>query len=169
MVAVVAAGLSWGAGLLRWLGVSPGAAAVYGRLKLWLVPYALIGAGAIAFVIFGRHLPPRLRSRWLGSFIAADLVVFTLLGVVAVRPGLVGGGTQAASHSTAAASHGTAAAARSGGRATARTSAVRPVAALGYPGRFAIYDPDEIGPGELPVLGSPDLNVIRGEPSVQGY
>ncbi len=169
MVAVVAAGLSWGAGLLRWLGVSPGAAAVDGRLKLWLVPYALIGAGAIAFVIFGRHLPPRLRSRWLGSFIAADLLVFTLLGVVAVRPGLVGGGTQAASHSTAAASHGTAAAARSGGRATARTSAVRPVAALGYPGRFAIYNPDGLGTGELPVLGSPDLNVISGEPSVQGY
>jgi len=175
IVAVVVLGLSWGAGLLRWLGVSQGAAAVDGRLKLWLVPYALLGAGAIAFVIFGRRLQPRLRSRWLGSFIAADLVVFTLLSVVAVRPGLVGGGTvaghgtAAAGHGTAAPGHGSVAAARSGGRAGAQASAVRPVGALGYPGRFAIYDPDELGPGELPVLGAPDLNVISGTPSIQGY
>ncbi len=181
MVAVVVLGLSWGAGLLRWLGVPHGATAVDGRLKLWLVPYALIGAGAIAFVLFGRRLQPQRRSRWLGGFIAADLVIFTLLGVVAVRPGLVGSGTAghstgsashgtgSASHGTAAAGHETAAAARSGGRTAEQISAARPVAALGYPGRFAIYDPDEIGTGELPVLGSPDLNAISGTPSVQGY
>src|SRR5262249_37374337 len=133
-VAVVVLALSWGAGLLRWLGVSQDAAAVDGRLKLWLVPYALIGAGAIAFVILGGRLRRGLGSRWLGSFIAADLVVFTLLSVVAVRPGLVGGATAgpggaaagpggaAAGHSTrvarqgtAAAGHGSATAARSGG------------------------------------------------------
>jgi len=189
MVAVVLLGLAWGAGLLRWLGMSQGVAAIDGRLKPWLVPYALIGAGAIAFVIFGRRLQPRLRSRWLGGFIAVDLVIFTLLGVVAVRPGLVGGATTAAGHGTAAVGHGTtaagrgtAAAARSGGRtgvqasatrsgdrAASQTSPARPVAALGYPGRFAIYDPDELGPGELPVLGAPDLNVVSGAPSVQGY
>lgn len=87
-IAVVVLGLVWGAGLLRWLGVSPSAATVAGRLRPWLVPYALTGAGAIAFVIFGRHLPPRLRSRWLGGFVAVDLVVFTLLAVIAVLPGL---------------------------------------------------------------------------------
>ena len=188
VVAVVVLGLAWGAGLLHWLGVSQGAAAVDGRLKLWLVPYALIGAGAIAFVIFGGHLRPRLRSRWLGGFIAVDLVLFTLLGVVAIRPGLVGGATAAAGHGTSSAGHGTAsarngtapghgtaaggqgtaAAARSGSRATDQASAARPVA-LGRPGRFAIYDPGELGPGELPVLGAPDLNVISGTPSVQGY
>ena len=59
-------------------------------LRPWLVPYALIGAGAIAFVVFGRRLPPRPRSRWLGGLIAIDLVVFTILGVVAV-PALGGG------------------------------------------------------------------------------
>jgi hypothetical protein len=176
MVAVVVLGLSWGAGLLRWLGVPHGATAVDGRLKLWLVPYALIGAGAIAFVLFGRRLQPRQRSRWLGGFIAADLVIFTLLGVVAVQPGLVGSGTTTAGHGTTSASHGTgsasrqtAAAARSGGRRAARTSPARPAAALGHGGRFAIYNPDEIGAGELPVLGSPDLNAISGTPSVQGY
>ena len=59
MIAVVVLGLSWGAGLLHWLGVNPGVAAVAGRLKLWLVPYALLGAGAIALVIAGRRLEPR--------------------------------------------------------------------------------------------------------------
>jgi type IV secretory pathway VirB2 component (pilin) len=149
VVAVVVLGLAWGAGLLHWLRVGPGAAGVAGSLKPWLVPYALIGAGAIAFVIFGRHLRPRLRSRWLGSLVVIDLVVFTLLAVVAVLPGLGRGAPAAAGRGAAA--------------------AARPVAALGYPGRFAIYDPGQVDAHELPLLGSPDLNAIGGPPSVQGY
>jgi hypothetical protein len=173
MIAAVVLGLSWGAGLLHWLGVSSGAAAVAGRLKLWLVPYALIGAGAIALVIAGRRLPPRLRSRWLGGFILLDLVVFTLLSVVAVNPGL-GSSVPTAAGSAGTASH--AATGSQGSRAArlspsgqARAPAPRPIAALGRPGRFAVYDPDELGMQELPVLGSPDLNVISATPSVQGY
>ncbi len=63
MIAVVVTGLCWGAGLLRWLGVGLAATHVDGQLKPWLVPYALIGAAAIAFVIWGRRVAPRLRSR----------------------------------------------------------------------------------------------------------
>jgi hypothetical protein len=167
MIAIVVLGLSWGAGLLHWLGVSQGAAIVDGRLKPWLVPYALIGAGAIAFVIFGRHLQPKLRSRWLGGLIVVDLVVFTLLGVVAVLPGL-------GSSANATVSQGSRATSKipsgpPGDRTAAPTSAARPIAALGYPGRFAIYDPDQLDPHELPLLGSNDLNVISATPSVQGY
>jgi hypothetical protein len=160
MIAVVVLGLAWGAGLLRWLGVSPGAASAGGRLKPWLVPYALAGAGAIAFVIFGRRLRPRRRAGWLGGFVAADLVVFTLLAVVAVLPGLGG------SASTAAAA---AAVTPSGHSGPSASSAVRPIAALGYPGRFAVYDPDQVAARELTRLGAPDLNVLSGTPSVQGY
>jgi len=149
VLAVVVLGLSWGAGLLHWLRAGPGAAGAAGSLKPWLVPYALIGAGAIAFVIFGRRLRPRLRSRWLGGLVVIDLVVFTLLAVVAVLPG--------AGRSVPAAA----------GRGAA--VATRPVAALGYPGRFAIYDPGQVDAHELPLLGSPDLNAISGTPSVQGY
>jgi hypothetical protein len=157
VIAVVVLGLFWGEGLLRWLKAGPGAIGVAGRLLPWLVPYALIGAGAIAFVIFGRHLRPRLRSRWLGGLVVLDLVVFTLLGVVAVLPG-PGRGTPTA------AGHGAHAAAGRGATATPR-----PVAALGYPGRFAIYDPGQLDAHQLPLLGSPDLNAISGTPSVQGY
>ncbi|HMH90067.1 MAG TPA: hypothetical protein VK586_03170, partial [Streptosporangiaceae bacterium] len=159
MIGVVVLGLAWGAGLLNWLGVSPGAASAGGRLKPWLAPYALTGAGAIAFVIFGRRLRPKLRSRWLGGFVAADLIVFTLLAVVAVLPGL----DSSASAAT------TAAAAKPSGLSVPAASAVRPIAALGYPGRFAVYDPDQVAARQLTLLGAPDLNVLSGTPSVQGY
>jgi hypothetical protein len=147
-IAVVVLGLTWGAGLLRWLGVDASrSASVIGPLKPWLVPYAVLGAGAIALVILGRRLGPRLRALLCASFVVADLVVFTVLGVVAVvlpsHPGT--------------------------DRTAARTAAPRPIAALGYSGRFAIYDPDLIDPGQLSVLGPPDLNSMSAVPSVQGY
>jgi hypothetical protein len=167
MIAVVAVGLTWGAGLLRWLGVGLNATGVDGRLKPWLVPYALIGAGAIAFMIFGRHLQPRLRSRLLCGFVVTDLIIFTATAVVAVDAGLGSGASAAAGHRARSVT-----AILSGqpeASAAARASAARPVAALGYQGRFAIYDPNQIDARQLPVIGSPDLNDISGTPSVQGY
>jgi hypothetical protein len=164
MIAVVVLALFWGAGFLHWLRVKPGATSLAGPLKPWLVPYALIGAGAIAFVIFGRQLPARARQRWLGCFVAVDLVVFTLLAVVAAGSGL--GGTAAATASPGGSAASVIPSAH-GRRAAA--PAVRPVGALGYPGRFAIYDPGELDSHALPLLGSPDLNAISATPSVQGY
>jgi hypothetical protein len=170
MLAVAALGLSWGAGLLRWLRVSPGATSFDGLLKPWLAPYLLIAAGAIAFVLVGRRLRPVARLRWLAGFVLADLVIFTLLGVVAVLPGL------GSSHSrTTAATAAPVAPARTAARApTARAPAARapraePIAALGYPGRFAVYDPDQLDGPDLSRLSAPDLNVITRTPSVQGY
>ena len=46
---------------------------------------------------------------------------------------------------------------------------IRPIAALGYPGRFAIYDPGLQNTGQLSVLGPPDMNSLTRTPSVQGY
>ena len=161
MIVVVVLGLTWGTGLIHWLRAGPGAAGAAGPLRPWLVPYALIGAGAIAFVVFGRRLQPRLRARWLGAFIAIDLVVFTILGVVAV-PGPGGGPAPGRGANAAAPTSG-----HSGVPAPA--PGPRPIAALGFPGRFAIYDPDQIAAHELPALGAPDLNAASATPSVQGY
>jgi hypothetical protein len=178
VVAVVALGLSWGAGLLHWLRVSPGAVGLDGSLKPWLIPYGLLGVGAVALVIAGRYLRPGPRSRWLGTFVLADLIVFTLLGVVAAGSGL-GSASAAAAQSATAASQGAASrgtgsavatqAARSAAGSAVRTAAVRPISSLGYAGRFAIYDPGQIDAHGLSQLGSPDLNVISRTPSVQGY
>jgi len=173
MIVVVALGLAWGTGLLHWLRAGPGAIGAAAPLRPWLVPYALIGAGAIAVVVFGRCLRPRLRSRWLGGLVAIDVVVFTILGVVAVLPGLGGGPGPAPGAGAAAARSGQAAAVpppgHSAAAATAPAPGPRPIAALGFPGRFAIYDPDQIAAHELPILGAPDLNVTSATPSVQGY
>ncbi len=48
---------------------------------------------------------------------------------------------------------------------------LRPVAALGYPGRFAIYDPDLLDPSDLSALDPPDSNASGNGamPSMQGY
>jgi hypothetical protein len=168
VLTVVTLGLCWGAGLLRWLRVGPGATSLDGLLKPWLVPYLLIAGGAVAFVVAGRRLRPVARSRWLAGFVLADLVVFTLLGVVAVLPGLGSSdsGTAAAAPAAATRTAGRTPAART---PPARTPPAEPIADLGYPGRFAIYDPDQLDGPDLSLLGAPDLNVISRTPSVQGY
>src|SRR5262249_7687776 len=125
MIVVVVLGLTWGTGLLHWLRAGPGAAGAAGPLRPWLVPYALIGAGAIAFVIFGRRLQPRLRSRWLGGLIAIDLVVFTILGVVAV-PGPGGSTDPGRGPNAAGARGGQAAAAPLSGHSGAPAPAPAP-------------------------------------------
>jgi hypothetical protein len=173
VLAVVTLGVCWGAGLLSWLRVSPGATSLDGLLKPWLIPYVLIAAGAIAFVIAGRRLRPVVRSRWLVGFVLADLVVFTLLGVVAVLPGLGGGGSGTGATAGTAAPAATRTAARSAAvhspaaqTPAARTPLAKPIADLGYPGRFAVYDPDQLNQRDLSLLGAPDLNVIAHTPSV---
>jgi hypothetical protein len=95
------------------------------------------------------------------------VIVFTVLAVVAISPGNGTGRDVTAGHVTAA----TTATASALGRPTLTrsASAPRPISALGYGGRFAIYDPDLIDGGELTLLGSPDLNVMSATPSVQGY
>ena len=163
-VVVVVVGLTWGAGLLQWLGVGIGqSASVAGRLKPWLIPYAVLGAGAAAFVIFQRHLGRRLRSRLIAGFVAVDVLVFTILCVVEVGHGISGGSVGSAG---SAGSHGSATV-----RTATATASPRPVAALGFPGRFAIYDPDLLDTSELSDLDPPDVNAVIGDamPSVQGY
>jgi hypothetical protein len=133
---------------------------VVARLKPWLVPYAVLGAAAATLVMSGRQFGPRLGARLIAGFVAVDVVVFTILCVVEVGPG-VSAGSAASTAGSAAAGQITAAV----------TTPVYPVAALGYPGRFAIYDPDLLDPGELSNLDPPDNNVVGGGamPSVQGY
>jgi hypothetical protein len=168
VIAVVLLGLTWGAGFVHWLGVRPGAASMTGRLQPWLVPYALLSGSAIAFVVFGRRLRPELRSRWLGWFVLADVVVFTLLAVVAVGPS-VGTSPPAAASAGARPPAGAIRHSQAPGQAGGHASPARPIDSLGDRGRFAIYDPGQLDAHELSILGAPDLNVTSRTPSVQGY
>ena len=140
VAAVAVLGLTRGPALLHWLGIGLSrAASVSGQLRPSLIPYAVLGAAAVVLVIVMRRLGPRSRPRLLAGFVAVDLVVFTVLCVVAV-----GGGTPARAGTAGASS-----------RPAAASAPVRPVAALGYQGRFAIYDPDLLDAGELSALGPP--------------
>jgi hypothetical protein len=174
VVVVATLGLTWGTGFLHWVGMGVSASgSIAGRLKPWLVPYAVLGTVAAALVIFGRRLGARLRSRLLVGFVVVDLIVFTVLCVVEIGSGFFA----AADVSAASASAVTSGSFVSGGSASAvarqtatATAPLRPVAALGYPGRFAIYDPDLLDPNELSGLDPPDVNAIGDAmPSVQGY
>jgi len=163
VVAAVALGFIWGAGWVRWVGldISP-SASVVARLQPWLLPYAVLGAVAAALVIVARRLGPRLSSRLIAGFVVVDVLVFTILCVVEVAPGAFSGGSPASPSPAAGAT------AR---RAATAAAPVRPVAALGYPGRYAIYDPDLLDPGDLSSLDPPDNNALGSGamPSMQGY
>jgi hypothetical protein len=165
-VAAVALAFTWGVGWIRWVGldISP-SAGVVDKLKPWLVPYAVLGVAATMLVVFGRRLRPGLRSRLIAGFVVVDVLVFTILCVVEVGAGVPG------SPAAASAADPVGAAAGRTTTAAALTAPLRPVAALGYPGRFAIYDPDLLDPGQLTGLDPPDNNALGGGamPSVQGY
>ncbi len=164
VVTAVVLALIWGVGWIRWVGlnISPSASTV-SHLKPYLLPYAVLGAAAAALVIFGRRLGRRLGSRLMAGFVVVDVIVFTILCVVEVGPGAF-----SASSAASAASRGSVAGLTV---TTAATGTLRPVGALGYPGRFAIYDPDLLDPSELSSLDPPDNNAVSDPamPSIQGY
>jgi hypothetical protein len=155
VVAAAVLGVAWGTSWMRWVGlnISPSLSVVT-RLKPYLLPYAVLGVAAAALVTFGWQLGRRLRSRLMAGFVVVDVIVFTILAVVQVGPGLFASASPAAPSAASSVLP-------SGG-----TGPVRPVAALGYPGRFAIYDPDLLDPAGLSGLDPPDNNSM---PSIQGY
>ncbi len=149
------------------MGVSA-SASVTGRLKPWLLPYAVLGAVAAAFVIFGRRLGPRLRSRLLAGFVVVDLLVFTVLCVVEVRAWPFRGRRRLQRLRLRRRRQ------HRRGPDGDSNGPLRPVAALGYPGRFAIYDPATCSIRIRACrsgLDPPDVNAISGDamPSAQGY
>jgi hypothetical protein len=158
-VAVVVATWAWGAGMLRWLGLSSAMADHAGAAAPWLVPSFLLGLGAIALVLWGPRIGRRRRTRLLVAFVLVDVTVFTLLTQTSVAPGFLG------SHPARATAAGTSSAP---GPARAATT-VEPLSDLVHGGRFAIYDPDQIDGSQLVALGGSDGNVLTGTPSVEGY
>jgi hypothetical protein len=193
-VVVVVLVFTRGASLLNWLGAGVSqSSSVIGHLEPSLIPYGVLGLAAAVLVILGRRLRPTLRSRLVTGFVVVDLVVFTIFCVVEVGPGLFIGASDSSGSSASSASSASSGSAgssassafsgftgsrvsghssgSSGSAGQTATAAARPVAALGYPGRFAIYDPGLLDPSELSDLDPPDVNAIGGHamPSVQGY
>jgi len=158
-VAVVSVTLAWGAGMLRWLDLTPGMADRAGPLKPWLVPFLVLGCLAVALVLWGGRLRRRWRTRALVGFVALDVGVFSVLALVSVAPGLTRSPAPAVPPSATSAP----------GSAPAPSPPVVPIHDLVAAGRFAVYDPDLLDYSELSELGVPDGNVLSGTPSIEGY
>jgi hypothetical protein len=161
-IVIIVAGAAWTAGMVRWVAGSPGLSAqVIEALRPWLVPFAVLGALALALLWTGRRVPGRVRSWLIAGFVTVDALVFTALAVVqiayqpAANPGPANPGPTVAGPANT-------------GPAVPHMT-IRPIAALGYPGRFAIYDPDLHNTHGLSILGPPDMNSLTRTPSVQGY
>ena len=157
VIVVVALGIWRAPALLGWLGVSGHAIPAAGRLAPSLLPFAVLAAAAIGLLLAGPALAPRWQSRLLAGFVAADVIVFTVLAVVAVAPG-AGQRTVAGARTTQASLSGS----------RVRAAPARPPGDL-VGGRLAIYDPGLLDAGQLPLIAAPDLNVLDAIPSVQGY
>jgi hypothetical protein len=157
VLALVAAAIARSTGLYGWLDSQAGlTAAGIGRLWPWLVPFAIVAAGGLALATIGRRLPRRVWAGLACCLVAADILAFNALAVgqFAPRP------------APAPASPATGPAAPA---VTFPSAPLRPVSELGYPGRFAIYDPDQFDGGSLAGIGEADTNSISGSASVQGY
>ncbi len=173
-VATVAVGLAWGPGLLRWLNVSlrfPGADS---RLRLWFLPFGVLGLAAIALILWGHHLRPRQRSRALLGLVFVDVATFTLLAVATVLPNLGQASGRPTVQTASSATHGPPSIGAKAiiGKALVPTRArvgVTAAATLTGSGRFAVYDPNAIDADQLNEIDSPDLNVVDGVASVEGY
>jgi hypothetical protein len=166
----IVAAAAWGTGLARWLdGSVVPSTQVIGALRPWLIPFAVLAAAAVALIGAGRRLPRRAWSRLVAGFVVVDVITFTALTVVAIAPRPAPAAPAPAAPAPAApapVSPGTVAAPRA---AAVPHLTIRPIAALGYPGRFAIYDPGLLDTGQLSVLGPPDMSSLTRTPSVQGY
>ncbi len=162
-VAIVIVGIAWGAGFLQWLSVSLGAASEDGALRLWFVPFGVLGLGAAALVLWGHRLDARRRTEALVGFVVVDLLVFTLMAVVTVAPALES--SSGGSSVTAAPTQEVA----SPGASVPAPPTTLPASSFVGSGRFAVYDPDDFNLNGLQVIGQPDSNVVSGVPSIQGY
>ncbi len=158
-VAVAATGvvsIAWGAGMLRWLGVSRALANQDGSLRPWFLPTVVLGLSAALLVVGGPRVSRRRRGLLVTGLVAVDLVSFAVTSLLQVAPGPGRAGPPATVASVAAAA------------ADPPGTAV-PAADLGIPGRFAVYDPGLFGGIQLRAVGAPDANVVVGGWSIQGY
>lgn len=142
----------WADGFERWLAGSNVPSSIARALGAWQLPFLLVDVLAILWILYRRRLSVANRALCLTTLISADIVVFTVFSVAAVMAS-----PQAAPGPVVA------------GLAGNPAAAVRPISSLGYPGRFAIYNPDQLQEGNLAALGSPDLNLLTRTPSIQGY
>jgi hypothetical protein len=136
-----------------WLQVTgPKLAHALDQRPLFVVSLVLCLAAA-ALVVTVAKVAPRRRTWLLVGFVLVDLAFFNVADVFILAPGL--GKTVAPASPVVATG--------------ASPTKLSPVPALGTTGRFVIYDPQGYAQNALHALSVPDLNVLNGTFSSQGY
>lgn len=151
-VGCLALAVTWRSGFVRWLELPPGAGRALASMVPSLVVSALLAVVLAAVVLWVTRLPRCRRIALLSTVVAVDLLGYLLMIVVDVSGRIPSTASTAPPGTT---------------RPVSTAARHAPVATPS--GRFAIYDPQLIGQGLLNTLGQPDLNVLTGRPSVQGY
>jgi hypothetical protein len=122
------------------------------QLRPWFLPSLGVALGVLALVVLGDRLPRWWRAGATAALVTADVALFALTSLFLVAPasGPVGPLGAAAA-------------------ADVPVGPTVPVADLGVPGRFAVYDPGLLDGAEAQQAGAPDANLLVGGWSLQGY
>ncbi len=111
------------------------------ELRPWIAVQGVLAVLVVAAILWWARLSPLSRRRVVAGLVALDVGLFVAFSSVGLSPGY----------------------------ADLAPSARRASAVFLSNGRFAIYDTTSINVDALSSVGQPDLNVMTGYPSVQGY
>lgn len=111
------------------------------ELRPWIAIQGGLAVLVVAVLLWWHRLSPTSRRRLISGLVALDVALFVAFSSVGLSPGYV----------------------------DLAPSAHRASEVFSGNGRFAIYDTTSINVDSLSSIGQPDLNVMTGYPSVQGY
>ena len=143
-----------------WMQALPSQVGQASRIWPSLLPFLVIAILVGTFLIAAPRLSHRRRARYLSLIVLVDLVAFSLTSLVSVQ------GAQFWTTVPATATSPSSAAPAGSGTGSGTSPALQ--ASIGRTGRFAIYDPLQVG-GLPTIVAQPDLNIQTGQYSAQGY
>ncbi|HEY2565405.1 MAG TPA: hypothetical protein VGI44_16970 [Acidimicrobiales bacterium] len=143
-----------------WMQALPSQVGQASRIWPSLLPFLVIAILVGTFLIAAPRLSHRRRARYLSLIVLVDLVAFSLTSMVSVQ------GAQFWATVPATATSPSSGAAPGSGTGSGTSFALQ--ASIGRTGRFAIYDPLQVG-GLPTIVAQPDLNIQTGQYSAQGY
>ncbi|HEX3567870.1 MAG TPA: hypothetical protein VHU17_21075 [Acidimicrobiales bacterium] len=143
----------------RWMEALPNEVASASQIWPSLLPFLVIAVLVGTFLIVAPRLSRRRRVRFLSLIVGVDLVAFAVTSLIAVDGSQFWTAVPAAAPSVP-----TSSAADGSGSGTSPAFQ----ASVGRTGRFAIYDPLQVG-GLPTIVAQPDLNIQTSQYSAQGY
>jgi hypothetical protein len=143
-----------------WMQALPSQVGQASRIWPSLLPFLVIAILVGTLLIAAPRLSHRRRARYLSLIVLVDLVAFSLTSLVSVQ------GAQFWATVPATATSPSSAATAGSGTGSGTSPALQ--ASIGRTGRFAIYDPLQVG-GLPTIVAQPDLNIQTGQYSAQGY